>query len=207
MGKQTKPAPPQMCAYSIQELRLADGRTLAYASMGAPLATARLVCLYFHGVPASLVEAEPLAAAGLPLNIAVLAFDRPGESFVALVRIVVRLCTPLLPSVETCGNAGLFAGMGGSSFDPCMSISSVAADAAALMDHLQLSAAVQAGESGGAPYAAAFAALYPAWTQQLLLLAGLAATDGREHRSLRRSLHSMDRWIQAAQLLCPLYGR
>jgi pimeloyl-ACP methyl ester carboxylesterase len=147
--------------YAIKALRLGGGRTLAYACMGAPLAGARLVCLYHHGVPASLVEAEPLAAAGAALGVAVVAFDRPG--------------------------------MGGSTRDPLMSLASVAADAAALLDHLALPSAVQVGESGGAPYAAAFAALQPRRTQQLVTLAGLGAIHG-EHAALRACLAGMDRW-------------
>ncbi|KAI8462362.1 MAG: Alpha/Beta hydrolase protein [Monoraphidium minutum] len=46
-------------------------------------------------------------------------------------------------------------GVGGSSFDPGMSFSLVAADAAELMDALGLESAAQIGTSGGAPHAAA----------------------------------------------------
>ncbi|KAL4427749.1 hypothetical protein ABPG75_001838 [Micractinium tetrahymenae] len=145
----------------VRHVVLHDGRRLAFACLGAPLATAKLKCIYYHGVPASLVEAEPLAAAAAPLGIAIVVFDRPG--------------------------------MGGSSPHPAMSVRSVVADAAALMSELGLAAAVQVGESGGAPYAAAFAALHPERTQQLLLLAGLGPTHGREHARLRRALNSMDR--------------
>lgn len=145
----------------VRHVLLHDGRRLAFACLGAPLTTARLQCIYYHGVPASLVEAEPLAAAAAPLGIAIVAFDRPG--------------------------------MGSSSPHAAMSVHSVAADAAALMSELGLQAAVQVGESGGAPYAAAFAALHPERTQQLLLLAGLGPTHGREHARLRRALNAMDR--------------
>lgn len=170
MTVRSLPPAAQLCgAYEVRSLQLGDGRSLAYAAMGPPLAQAKLVCLYHHGVPASLVEAEPLAAAGAGLGVAVVAFDRPG--------------------------------MGGSTVDPAMSVASVVADAAALLDHLQLAAAVQVGESGGAPYAAAFAALRPERTAQLLLLAGLAATHGRQHRPLRRSLSSMDRWCMSLRAL------
>ena len=52
----------------------------------------------------------------------------------------------------------------------------------------------QVGESGGAPYAAACGALLPQRTQQVALLAGLAAVNGREHAKLRNGLQVMDRW-------------
>lgn len=123
------------CSSQVQSLALPDGRSLAYACLGAPLASARLACVYYHGVPACLVEAEPLAAAGAPLGVALVAFDR--------------------------------CGMGGSSPNPAMSLASVAEDVAQLMDRLGLQAAVQVGESGGAPYAAAFAVLHPERTQQV----------------------------------------
>lgn len=204
----------------VRHVLLHDGRRLAFACLGAPLTTARLQCIYYHGgwvgaactispvawhccsglqqavarpftpaasahlpnegmnacsttnascslclhpcvlyptehllhlstcragVPASLVEAEPLAAAAAPLGIAIVAFDRPG--------------------------------MGSSSPHAAMSVHSVAADAAALMSELGLQAAVQVGESGGAPYAAAFAALHPERTQQVG--PALAVADGR----------------------------
>lgn len=62
------------------------------------------------------------------------------------------------------------------------------------MDHLGLHSAVHIGESGGAPYAAACAALHSQRSQALLLLAGLAAVHGREHAGLRKSLSAMDRF-------------
>ncbi|KAI7842708.1 hypothetical protein COHA_003639 [Chlorella ohadii] len=146
----------------VLSIALQDGRALAYALMGAPIAGAAAVCIYHHGVPASLIEAEPLAAAAAPLGIAVVAFDRPG--------------------------------MGGSSHNPQMSIQSVVDDTRQLMDHLGLHSAVQVGESGGVPYAAACAALLPRRTQALLLLAGLAAVHGRENAVLLKSLSAMDRF-------------
>lgn len=65
---------------------------------------------------------------------------------------------------------------------------------AASMDHLGLHSAVHIGESGGAPYAAACAALHLRRSQALLLLAGLAAVHGREHAGLRKNLSAMDRF-------------
>lgn len=64
--------------YAVQHLTLQDGRSLAYALLGAPLAGAAAVLIHHHGVPASLVEAEPLAAAAALLGVAVVAFDRSG---------------------------------------------------------------------------------------------------------------------------------
>ena len=74
----------------VLSLTLQDGRTLAYALMGAPIEGAAAVCIYHHGVPASLVEAEPLAAAAAPLGIAVVAFDRPGERMWSAVAFAVE---------------------------------------------------------------------------------------------------------------------
>ena len=145
----------------VLSLELIDGRMLDYTLLGAPLQTAKLVCMYHHGVPASLVEAEPLGAAGGVLGVAVVAFDRSG--------------------------------MGGSTFNPGMTVASVADDASQLMDHLGLSSCVHIGESGGAPFAAAFAAAHPRRTQQVLLLAGLAATHGSENAKLLGGLNGMDR--------------
>ena len=57
-------------------LELRDGRQLSYAFYGVPLGQARAVCIYHHGVPASLVEAEPLGAAAEEAGVALVAFDR-----------------------------------------------------------------------------------------------------------------------------------
>lgn len=55
---------------------LRDGRQLAYRFYGVPLGQARAVCIYHHGIPASLVEAEPLGAAAEAAGVALVAFDR-----------------------------------------------------------------------------------------------------------------------------------
>ncbi len=77
-------------------IALQDGRALAYALMGAPIAGAAAVCIYHHGVPASLIEAEPLAAAAAPLGIAVVAFDRPGEHMCLCFANCCNTCTSCL---------------------------------------------------------------------------------------------------------------
>ena len=75
-----------------------------------------------------------------------------------------------------------------------MSVASSVADAIALQDHLGLQRCVHMGESGGGPYAAATAALHPDRVQQVVLVAGLAATHGKDKAHLRRSLNAMDRF-------------
>ena len=87
----------------------------------------------------------------------------------------------------------LCSGMGESSVNPRMSVASVVDDARQLQDALGLATAVHVGESGGAPYAACFAATHPRRTAGLLLLAGLADTHGKDGARLRRGLNSMDR--------------
>lgn len=77
----------------VHTLALKDGRSLAYALMGAPIAGAAAVCIYHHGVPASLIEAEPIAAAAGPLGIAVVAFDRPGAWWGSLFGVFDGCCT------------------------------------------------------------------------------------------------------------------
>lgn len=149
-------------AAQAQELRLADGRALAYALYGAPLAGAKAVIIYHHGVPASHVEVEPLGKAAAPLGVAVVAVERSG--------------------------------MGGSAPNPKMSVQSVAEDVRQLMDALSIPSAAQVGESGGGPYAAACAALLPQRTSSLVLLASVAAVDGRERRALLRDVGLPDRW-------------
>ena len=72
-------APSSPLEPEVLSMALKDGRSLAYALLGAPIAGAAAVCIYHHGVPASLIEAEPIAAAAAPLGIAVVAFDRSGE--------------------------------------------------------------------------------------------------------------------------------
>ena len=51
------------------------------------------------------------------------------------------------------------------------------------------------GNSGGAPYAAGFAALHPARVAALALVAGLAPTDHRQeaHRHNLRCMEGFDR--------------
>lgn len=83
--------------------------------------------------------------------------------------------------------------MGESTFNPRMTMQTVIDDARQLQDALGLPAAVHVGESGGAPYAACFAATHPRRCAALLLLAGLAATHGSDGARLRRGLNSMDR--------------
>lgn len=79
----------EMVAHSFspepQSLALSDGRTLAYASFGADprasTATAAPVTttvFYFHGFPASRLEAALWHAAALRLNVQLIAADRPG---------------------------------------------------------------------------------------------------------------------------------
>ena len=46
--------------------------------MGCPLVEAHTVVMYHHGIPASLVEAEPIGEAGAQRGVAVVAFDRSG---------------------------------------------------------------------------------------------------------------------------------
>ena len=46
--------------------------------MGCPLEEAHAVVIYHHGIPASLVEAEPMGEAGAERGVAVVAFDRSG---------------------------------------------------------------------------------------------------------------------------------
>jgi pimeloyl-ACP methyl ester carboxylesterase len=58
---------------------LSDGRTLGYALYGSSTPGATKV-FYFHGTPASRIEAGLLAAAALALNMRVIAVDRPGVS-------------------------------------------------------------------------------------------------------------------------------
>lgn len=118
-------------------MALKDGRSLAYALLGAPLAGAAAVCIYHHGVPASLIEAEPIADAAAPLGIAIVAFDRPGESsaFCCCTRPGLVWTRPWVPwarsgaAANHCCTACVSAGMGGSTHNPRMSIQSVADDA------------------------------------------------------------------------------
>ena len=163
------PLPADVLTSNIRHLTLSDGRTLSYAWTGAPAAGAAAVCVYHHGVPASLVEAEPFAAAAERAGVAVVAFDR--------------------------------AGMGESSCHRGASVASVVDDTRQLMDALGLPAAVQVGESGGAPYAAACAAALPARTRALVLLAGLASIHSKDNAALRRGLNSLDR-LSMSHLVC-----
>lgn len=193
-------------------LPLEDGRTLAYTFYGAPMADAAAVCIYHHGVPASLVEAEPLGAAGETAGVAVVAFDRRWGGSVAGSAVPCVGFWPHILGARCCCSCMPLSipplplrrhptppssGMGESSFNPLMSIASVVDDARQLQDALNLPTAVHVGESGGAPYAAAFAALHPTRCQQLLLLAGLAATNGKQNRQLRRCLNPMDRFCMS----------
>lgn len=58
-----------------QTLSLPDGRTLGYAEYGAPKGTP---LLYFHGFPASRLEASGLHSMASRRNIRLLSIDRPG---------------------------------------------------------------------------------------------------------------------------------
>lgn len=88
----TAPSSRGLAEPEVHTLALKDGRSLAYALMGAPIAGAAVVCIYHHGVPASLIEAEPIAAAAGPLGIAVVAFDRPGAWWGSLFGVFDGCC-------------------------------------------------------------------------------------------------------------------
>ena len=64
---------------SLQRVRLADGRVLAYRVYGQTLeAASRAVALYIHGFPSCSLEASLLAHAASRAGLALLAIDRPG---------------------------------------------------------------------------------------------------------------------------------
>lgn len=58
-------------------LTLSDGRTLAYAIYGSSSPTAPTV-FYFHGTPASRLEAAILSSPATALNVRIIGVDRPG---------------------------------------------------------------------------------------------------------------------------------
>lgn len=83
-------------------------------------------------------------------------------------------------------------GVGTSDPNPRTSIASTAADAIALMDHLQLKQVAAFGCSGGGPYAAALAALYPDRVRSLVLMAPVGPTWGK-HRQLLKGMEGADK--------------
>lgn len=83
-------------------------------------------------------------------------------------------------------------GIGASTRRSRSSLATVAGDTLALMDALAIPRAIQIGNSGGGPYAAACAALHPDRTSALVLMAALASTSGPD-RGLLRSLGMMDK--------------
>lgn len=126
------------------QLTLRDGRQLGYRLMGAPLGESS-AALYFHGHPTSSREGE-LWQEAVPDGVALICFDRPGSGRcyveASRSRTVLHWRAGHLVSLHQCVPAG------GSSFDCRSSLESVAADAAELLDHLHIPAAVAMGMSG-----------------------------------------------------------
>lgn len=94
-------------------------------------------------------------------------------------------------------------GYGGSTADPGRTIASVAADAAALADALELDRFAAMGHSGGGPHALACAALQPARVLAVVSLGGLAPYNATaldwfagmgptSHAALRAALEGVD---------------
>jgi pimeloyl-ACP methyl ester carboxylesterase len=72
------------------------------------------------------------------------------------------------------------AGYGGSTFDPARTLSSDAADNAALLDHLGLDRVAVAGLSGGGPHALALAARHPEKVRAVATIGGVAPMKPRD---------------------------
>lgn len=85
-------------------------------------------------------------------------------------------------------------GIGGSTSHRRQSLASVVADTASLLDAMGVAKVYLVGTSGGAPYAAAFAAQHPERSLGMALTAALAPTD-RRHKELLKAMAGADRFM------------